>query len=162
MGCIDKTAYRVPFESAGGRYPWGSNSFIVNNGVIFGLAYDFTKKEAFLKAAVDSLDYLLGRNPMAKSYITGYGARPLQNPHHRFWAHQESSQFPPPPPGILSGGPNSGIEDPYAQAAGLGGCAPQKCFVDHIQSWSTNEIAINWNAPLVWLAGFVDEKAAKP
>lgn len=159
MAVIDKNGYRVPFE---GQYPWGSNSFVANNGVIFGLAYDFSRKEAFIDAAAQSLDYLLGRNALAKSYITGYGTRPLQNPHHRFWAHQENDKFPPPPPGILSGGPNSRADDPHALAAGLSGCAAQKCFVDHIQSWTTNEIAINWNAPLVWLAGFVDEKAAKP
>ena len=156
---VDKTAYRVPFESSGGRYPWGSNSFVVNNGVILGLAYDFTKKDVFLQDAAEAMNYLLGRNPMAKSYITGFGTRPLENPHHRFWAHQADNRLSSPPPGIVSGGPNSGIEDPEAQAEGLGGCSPQKCFIDHIQSWSTNEIAINWNAPLVWLAGFLDEQA---
>jgi endoglucanase len=159
MSVIEKNGYRVPLV---GPYPWGSNSFVANNGVIFGLAYDFTKKEAFLAAAVDSLDYLLGRNAMAKSYVSGYGARPLQNPHHRFWAHQQNDKFPPPPAGVLSGGPNSRADDPQALAAGLAGCAAQKCYIDHIQSWTTNEIAINWNAPLVWLAGFVDEKSGKP
>jgi endoglucanase len=44
------------------------------------------------------------------------------------------------------------------QAAGLKGCAPQKCFADNIEAWSTNEIAINWNAPLAWVAAFLDEK----
>ena len=44
-----------------------------------------------------------------------------------------------------------------AQAAGLAGCAPQKCFVDHIESWSTNEVTINWNAPLAWVAAFLDD-----
>lgn len=156
---IEKTAYRVPFE--GPQYPWGSNSFVANNGVIFGLAYDFTKKEAFASAAVDALNYLLGRNPMAKSYISGHGARPLQNPHHRFWARQVDAKFPPVPPGVLSGGPNSKADDPTAVKAGLSGCAAQKCYIDDVMSWTTNEIAINWNAPLVWLLGFVDERAGK-
>ena len=56
--------------------------------------------------------------------------------------------------GAVSGGPNSGIEDPYAQPI-LQGCAPQKCYVDHIDSWSTNEITINWNAPLFWVAAWL-------
>ena len=59
----------------------------------------------------------------------------------------------------MSGGPNSGLQDPYVQAAGLPGCAPQKCFVDNIEAWSANEMAINWNAPLAWVAAFLDEKA---
>ena len=61
----------------------------------------------------------------------------------------------------MSGGPNSGLEDPYVQAAGLKGCAPEKCFIDNIEAWSANEITINWNAPLVWVASFLDERAGK-
>ena len=34
-----------------------------------------------------------------------------------------------------------------------------KCFVDNIEAWSANEITINWNGPLAWLAAFVDEQA---
>ena len=96
---------------------------------------------------------------MGQSYITGYGDRPLRHPHHRFWAHQANANFPAPPPGAVSGGPNSGLEDPYVQAAGLKGCAPQKCFVDNIEAWSTNEITINWNSPLTWVAAWLDEHA---
>ncbi len=153
-----RSGYRVPLPAVGGRYPWGSNSFVLNNGVVLALAYDYTKQQVFLDGALDALNYILGRNPMAKSYVTLYGTRPLQNPHHRFWACQADPQFPCPPPGIISGGPNSGAEDPAAQAAGLGGCAPQKCYLDNIESWSTNEVAINWNAPLAWLAAFADER----
>ena len=59
---------------------------------------------------------------------------------------------------MLSGGPNSELQDPYVQAAGLQPCAPQKCFIDHVESWSVNEVTINWNAPLVWVAAWLDEK----
>jgi endoglucanase len=103
------------------------------------------------------MNYLLGRNAMNKSYVSGYGENPLLNPHHRFWAKQANSSWPAPPPGALSGGPNSGLDDPYA-AANLAGCKPQKCYVDHIDSYATNEITINWNAPLAWLAAYLDEK----
>jgi endoglucanase len=153
---IQKRGYRMPLESEA-KYPWGSNVFVVNDMVIFGLAYDFTKDKKYANGVVDSMDYLLGRNPKVQSYITGYGSRPLTNPHHRVWAHQKNPKYAGPPPGIVSGGPNSGLEDPYAKQVGLPGCSPQKCFVDHIESWSTNEIAINWNAPLAWAAAFLDE-----
>ena len=63
---------------------------------------------------------------------------------------------------MVSGGPNSSTEDPYAKAAGLKGCAPQKCFVDHIEAWSVNEITINWNAPFAWALAFLDEKGGTP
>jgi endoglucanase len=151
--------YRVPFVPGAQGFPWGSSSFVLNNALVLGLAYDFFGDARHLAAAADAMDYLLGRNPLDQSYVTGYGARPLEHPHHRFWAHQANAKFPPPPPGVVSGGPNSGLQDPYAQAAGLGGCAPEACFVDNIEAWSVNEIAINWNAPLAWVTAFLDERA---
>jgi endoglucanase len=60
---------------------------------------------------------------------------------------------------LVSGGPNSGLQDPIAKSAGLAGKAPQRCFIDHIESYSTNEVAINWNAPLAWIAAFLDDTA---
>jgi len=151
--------YRVPFAPGEKGFPWGSSSFVLNNAVILGLAYDFFHDARTLDAAAEAMSYLLGRNPLDQSYVTGYGARPLEHPHHRFWAHQANAKFPPPPPGVVSGGPNSGLQDPYAQAAGLAGCAPEACFVDNIEAWSVNEIAINWNAPLAWVAAFLEERA---
>lgn len=157
---LEKEGYREPMRiGTDGGYPWGSNSFIVNNALILGLAYDFTKEQKYMDGAVLAMDYILGRNAMGKSYVTGYGTRPLENPHHRFWAHQAVPTFPSAPPGALSGGPNSGLQDPYAKAAGLAGCAPQKCYVDNIEAWSTNEITINWNAPLLWVTSWLDEHA---
>jgi endoglucanase len=91
--------------------------------------------------------------------VTGYGARPLRHPHHRFFSHQIREDRPDPPPGFVSGGPNTGMQDPYARGAGLAGAPPQKCFLDHIESFSTNEVAINWNAPLAWVTAYVDEQA---
>jgi endoglucanase len=152
--------YRVPFPPGQKHdYPWGSSSFVANNLIVVALAYDFTRIPRYLDAVATGIDYLLGRNPLDQSFITGYGTRPMRNPHHRFWAHQANGRFPSPPPGALSGGPNSGLEDPQVQAAGLAGCAPLKCWLDHIESYSTNEVAINWNAPLAWVAAFLDENA---
>ncbi|MBK9217346.1 MAG: glycoside hydrolase family 9 protein [Uliginosibacterium sp.] len=30
------------------------------------------------------------------------------------------------------------------------------CYMDHVDLYMTNEVAINWNAPLLWLSAFVD------
>lgn len=155
-----KSGYHLPFAAdKSGQYPWGSNSNVANNAMVLALAFDFTKAPQYKDAVTLSLDYLFGRNPMAQSYVTGYGTRPLMNPHHRFWAHQASAKYPPPPPGVLSGGPNSGLQDPYVKAAGLTGCKPAKCFVDHSEAWSANEVTINWNAPLMWDLAWTDEQA---
>jgi endoglucanase len=155
-----RQGYRVPFEAGPDHsYPWGSNSFVLDNALTLALAYDFTKDAKYLGGVVSAMDYILGQNPLDQSYVTGYGTRPLRHPHHRFWASQAVPGRPDPPPGLVSGGPNSGLQDPLARAAGLAGQPPQKCFIDQIESWSTNEIAINWNAPLAWVAAFLDDQA---
>jgi endoglucanase len=162
MKLISETGYSLPFKGTpDGKYPWGSNSFILNNTVIIALAYDLTKQKKFFDGVIDSMGYIFGRNPLGQSYVSGYGSRPLENPHHRFWSNQVDKRFPAAPPGCVSGGPNSGLQDPYVQAAGLKGCAPEKCFVDNIEAWSANEITINWNAPLVWIAAFLDERGPR-
>jgi endoglucanase len=76
--------------------------------MMLGLAADFTGKAAYRDGAVDAMDYVLGRNPLDRSYVTGHGARPMRNPHHRFWAQPgQCPPIPSPPAGVLSGGPNS-------------------------------------------------------
>jgi len=97
----------------------GFNSFILNQMIVMGYAYDFTGDSKYLDGMFDGISYLLGRNAMDQSYVTGYGERPLQNPHDRFWTPQTSKRFPAPPPGIISGGPNSRFEDPTINAAAI-------------------------------------------
>jgi endoglucanase len=163
LSIIAAQGYRSALKpTAEGKYIWGSNSFAINNLIVLALAHDFTKQQKYFDGVATGMDYLLGRNPLGQSYVTGYGERPLQNPHHRFWAQQANAKYPSPPPGVLSGGPNSNVDDPYSKAAGLKGCAPQKCFVDHIEAYSVNEITINWNAPLAWVTAWLDEKAHAP
>jgi endoglucanase len=152
--------YGVPFAlDPDGKVPWGSNGSVLNNVLALSAAHQLTGDARYLDALVAGMDYLLGRNPLDQSYVTGYGARPARNPHHRFWARQANGSYPAAPAGVVVGGPNSGLEDPYAQGIGLAGCAPLRCYVDYIESWSTNEVAINWNAPLVWAAMYLDHQA---
>ena len=43
---------------------------------------------------VGAVDYLLGRNPLDYSYVTGYGVHSAQYPHHRWWAVSLNDKFP--------------------------------------------------------------------
>ncbi len=160
---IEKEGYRQPLGlGKDKKYPWGSNSFILNNMIVLSLGHDLTGEREYAEGVAQGMDYILGRNPMVQSYITGYGTNPLKQPHHRFWANSKDSRFPEPPPGAVSGGPNSSLQDPQTKLAGLNkSLPPQKCFVDHIDAWSVNEITINWNAPLAWAAVFLDEWRGK-
>ncbi|MFV2120203.1 glycoside hydrolase family 9 protein [Streptomyces sp. Act-28] len=149
-------AYGVPYAPEGNRYVWGSNSGVLNNMVVLGVAHDLTGEAEYRDALLGGLDYLLGRNPLNQSYVTGYGERDSHNQHHRHWAHQLDPSLPNPAPGSVAGGPNADIQDPVAQEK-LRGCAPAMCYIDHIESWATNEVTINWNAPLAWVASYVDD-----
>jgi endoglucanase len=146
--------YGLPF--AGPDYSWGSNGALMNRAMVLGLAHDFTGESAFRDGVVAALDYVLGRNPLDQSYVTGHGERPMRHPHHRFWAHSADPAYPEPPAGVLSGGPNNtNMSDPVAQAM-RGHCRPQTCWKDDIGAFTQNEVAINWNAPFVWVAAFLE------
>jgi len=106
----------------------------------------------------ESTDYLLGRNSLNQSYITGYGTVFSENQHSGWYAAQLDSRFPHPPAGAIAGGPNAVAStwDPtFAALYPDKDCAPQRCYVDDIQSWSTNEITINWNSALGWVTTFL-------
>ena len=160
----DKQGYGQPYAAStisssdsDNGYVWGSNSFVIDNAIILAYAYDLTDNTDYLNGAATAMDYLLGRNPVDYSYVTGYGTHAVQYPHHRFWAHQLSESFPMAPSGVLVGGPNSGMEDPWVQGSGWkkGEIPPAKCYLDHIEAWSVNECTINWNEPLAWMTAFL-------
>ncbi|RSS54798.1 endoglucanase [Streptomyces sp. WAC07061] len=151
--------YPVPLPATG--YAWGSNSSVTNNAMVMAVAYELTGLQRYRAGALESLDYLLGRNALDLSYVTGHGERHSENQHHRFWAHQNDASLPHPPAGSFAGGPNAALEDPVAREK-LQGCAPAACYTDDIGSYSTNEVAINWNASLAWLAAFAAERRGAP
>ena len=143
-------------------YEWGSNSMVINNLMVMSYAYDLSKDEKYMNGVLTGMNYLLGCNPLSFSFITGYGTYKEKNPHHRYWSHELDKSLPMAPDGVLSGGPNSGLQDPYVRALGFvpgaKGNPSQRCFVDSIEAWSTNEVTINWNAPLAWIVEFLQDK----
>ncbi|MGW4113360.1 glycoside hydrolase family 9 protein [Actinosynnema sp. NPDC004786] len=149
--------YPAPYSPADGNYVWGSNGLVANNISVLALAHDFTGAAKYRQGVFQGLHYLLGRNPLSYSYVTGYGDQPVKNVHHRHWANQLDPTLPTAPAGALSGGPNAGLQDPIA-ARLLEGCASQKCFVDHIEAYSVNEVTVNWNSAFAWIANWAAEK----
>ncbi|RAZ34482.1 glycosyl hydrolase family 5 [Microbacterium sp. SMR1] len=145
-----------PYAPDEGLYDWGSNSSVLNNQVVLGTAFDLTQRPRYADAVVEGFDYLLGRNVLGQSYITGYGANDARNQHSRWYANALDPALPNPPVGTVAGGPNSSIQDPVA-GAWLQGCAPQACYVDNIGAWSVNEITVNWNSALAWVSSFVTD-----
>jgi endoglucanase len=146
-----------PYDPADGNYAWGSNSAVLNILQVVGTAYDLTERNRYADGVLRGIDYVFGRNALNISYVTGYGTYASQNQHSRMYAHQVDPRLPNPPEGTLAGGPNGTAlttGDPVA-AAKLTGCVQQFCYIDDIGSWSTNELTINWNAPLSWMGSFL-------
>jgi endoglucanase len=159
LATLRAQAYGLPLPGGPGNYFWGSNSNILNNAIVIATAFDLTGDAKYRNGAVESMDYLLGRNALNHSYVTGWGEKSSRNQHSRIFGNQIDQTLPIPPAGSLSGGANASLDDPFA-AQLLRGCKPQFCFVDDIASYSTNEVAVNWNSGLSWMASFVADQGA--
>ena len=127
-------------------YVWGSNSVAANQSLLLLIAHRFQPDPQMLEAALGNLHYLLGRNCFGVSWVTQVGANPFQHPHHR---PSVADGIAAPWPGLLSGGPNARPGDTVART--LPKQPPMRMWIDNDQAYSMNEIAINWNAPLVFL-----------
>ena len=136
---------------------------VIDNSIAMAYAYDISGNVKYINGVVSAMDYILGRNPIEQSYVTGYGTHATQYVHHRFWSHYNNAEYPYCPNGVLSGGPNSQMQDPMVQGAGykVGERAPMFCYYDQLEAWSVNECTINWNSPLAWTVSFLEDEAPK-
>jgi len=127
--------YRRPL---GNMYYWGCNGTVARQTINLNVAYELTNVPRYRDTMLDALNHLFGRNPHGRSYVTGLGEHPPLFPHDR---RSGSDNVKAPWPGYLVGGPWPGPMD----------------WVDNQDSYQTNEIAINWNAALIYaLAAFVE------
>ena len=150
-----------PYAPADG-WDWGSNGRILNNLVVLATAYDLTARRDYLDATLTGIDFLLGLNALGQSYVTGYGTDHTCHQRTRHFAHDLDPAFPPPPPGAIAGGPNSKTYPGFPSDDRLRGLPPQLCYLDEPTSETTNDVCIRWNAPLVWIAMFLDEHQGGP
>ncbi|MCC2957407.1 glycoside hydrolase family 9 protein [Massilia sp. IC2-477] len=134
-------------------FVWGSSSVILNQAMMLVAAYRIEPRPEYLHAAQSGLDYVLGRNGPGISFVTGFGARSPMHPHHR---PSEADGIKAPVPGMLVGGPNPGQQDAKDCPAPYPSKLPALSWLDHMCSYASNEIAINWNAPLVYVAGALE------
>ncbi|MEU4780548.1 glycoside hydrolase family 9 protein [Micromonospora sp. NPDC023633] len=154
---LGRQAYGLPMPGDAGSYFWGGNSNVINNAIVLATAFDLTQDAKYRDGAVQAMDYVLGRNALNISYVTGWGEHAAENQHSRIFGHQLDPDLPKPPAGSLAGGPNAALQDPFA-AKLLAGCKPMFCYVDDINSYATNEVAINWNSALAWIASFLADQ----
>lgn len=130
-------------------FDWGSNSFIANDAMLkLVLAKTGAPNAQKLEAsALNDLHYILGRNAVGYSFLTGIGTHPAMHIHHRPSAADGIND---PIPGFLAGGPNTRVPTDCGSDSPRS-TFPAAAYADQECSYSTNEIAINWNAPLLFL-----------
>jgi len=122
-------------------YIWGSNGIAANQSLLLMVGDHLQSNTEAREAALGNLHYLLGRNCFGVSWVTQVGYNAFQHPHHRPSA---ADGILAPWPGLMSGGPNAAN---YA----IPRQAPMRMWVDQEWAYTMNEVAINWNAPLVFL-----------
>ncbi|GAB3316071.1 glycoside hydrolase family 9 protein [Larkinella ripae] len=149
---VDKQAYQTVMGKSARDYIWGSSAVAANQGIALIQAYRLTNDKKYLRHALTNLDYLLGRNATGFCFVTGFGDQPVMNPHHR---PSVADGIEAPVPGLLSGGPN-GNAPKQDKCEGYTATSADEMFIDASCSYASNEIAINWNAPLVYLAGALE------
>lgn len=149
VNSAEKSAYATVMGGRETDFVWGSNAVCANQGIALLQAYKISPEKKYLQHALNNLDYLLGRNATGYSYVTGFGDKTPLAPHHR---PSESDEIAEPIPGLLVGGPNPGQQDGCEYPSKIA----DESYTDLECSYASNEIAINWNAPLVYLAGAIE------
>jgi endoglucanase len=137
------SAYKTSLGMADWEFTWGSNAIAANQSMLLLDAHRIDSTKGYLNAAMGNMDYLLGRNPLNFSYVSGFGTSYPMNIHHR---QSGSDGIKEPVPGFLVGGPNQWASDGVTYPSSL----PAKQYADVNVSWATNEVTINWNAPLMY------------
>lgn len=136
-------AYRIGMGTFSWDFAWNSNGRAANQAALLAKAYLLTHDDAFWNAAIANLDYLLGRNPLNKCFVTGMTSTSPKYIHHRISA---ADKIIPPIPGLLVNGPHNDYMTECSYPSQL----PAFAYLDDYCSSATNEVAIYVNSALVY------------
>lgn len=150
---LPTSSFQSIFGNSAKDFHWGSNAeSCLGRGITQMYEYALTKDSKYRQAALSTLDYFFGRNATGYCYLTGFGTQRVMNIHHRISAADNIKE---PVPGLVAGGANKGQEDAKFVPAYTSNI-PDESYQDHVGSYASNEIAINWNAYLVSLLGWIN------
>lgn len=131
----DNHGYGRPLGSA---YYWGCNGDVAQQVQTLEVANHLSTRPEYRQTTLSALNYLFGRNCFGRSFVTGLGYEPPLHPHDRRSGADGFAW-----PGYLVGG----------------GWPHAVDWRDQQENYRVNEIAINWNATLIYaLADVIDGK----
>ncbi len=133
------------------QYVWGSILPVMGGAMAMIMNTMLTGRQDMQDAALLQWHYALGMNALDLCFITGFGERSVLHPHHR---PSEADGIDAPVPGLISGGPNNRFCFPHTKEKLGDKIPPAKYFLDETPSADTNEIAIYWNSPAVFVGAY--------
>jgi endoglucanase len=144
---IEADGYRCALDTE--DYHWASTKLALSKGGTLLLANALDPDDRYVAGALDQLHYALGRSPTGYSYVTGQGTHPPRNPHDRLVEGTGTDL-----PGMVVGGANrNGDDERLAEYVAETDAPPAKCYVDATESYSANEWAIDYTAPIFLVLG---------
>ena len=154
IAASEDAPYFVPIDD----WHWGSSSDVLGAAMLAAQAHRATGDDKYLRAARRWTDWVFGANATGYSFVTGFGRRTPMHIHHRPSA---ADGVAAPVPGFVVGGPNEYQQDTsnhvtYPHPAGV---HPQTSYADQEGSYASNEVCLNWNAPLVYVLGYLTATA---
>jgi endoglucanase len=134
---VEKGKTDVYARALSGTYFWGCNGTVARQTMNLQIANKLQPKKDYIETSIGIIDHIFGNNFYNRSFVTGLGINPPMHPHDR---RSGADGIEAPWPGYLVGGGHKATD-----------------WIDDQESYSHNEIAINWQGALVYaLMGFVD------
>jgi hypothetical protein len=141
------------------NWRWGSNRLILDDGIVLAVAAEEKARAGeraaaagYARHAVRVLDYILGTNAMALSMVTGFGEYAVERLHDPL--------VPDTEPGKMALGPNNWTNAGDPDMPAFGSLPGMKMMPVEGRGWAAREVAIDGNAPLVWMAWWAEYRAA--
>ena len=133
------------------NYVWGSILPIMSNAMAMIMNALLTGRQEMRDAALKQWNYALGMNALDICFVTGFGENRVMHPHHR---PSDADGIEDPVPGLISGGPNNKMCFPQTKEKLGENTPPAKYYVEETFSADTNEIAIYWNSPAIFVGAY--------
>jgi hypothetical protein len=137
-------------------YYWSSNAETLSTIVVLALGEMGTTSPAagdigdIVDAEQAQINYILGVNPLRRSYVSGIGADSAQTVYSSIYP---SYGLYTPPPGYMPGGPDIDDSPWYSQF-------PARCYADTNTDWPISEHDIGYTASLLFTAAFVAQHSS--
>lgn len=128
---VEKAQKDIYGRALGSLYYWGCNGTIARQAINLEIANIIEPNEKYTRTTEGLIGHIFGNNYYGRSFVTGLGINPPMRPHDRRCAADEIDE---PWPGYIVGGGLTAID-----------------WVDDQNNYARNEIAINWQAALVYL-----------